>query len=420
MGKDLNQMIEAVADASTMEFERLKEFGIKARQEGENVSFTFQGVTTTVGRNSQEIQDYLLAIGNVQFAGAAAEQMDTISGAASNLSVAMDNLALSIGGTGVSEAAKDATNSLSGMVNQMTRGLETLKAWVADDAGYSFVELLYSEAEAFREVTKARELDARSRGEVTFGEVVPSGALAGEFTAEGGLTGEEQIQRQMELNAAIVQGDVMHNAIMEENRQAAFDAEWEKIIEMADLKDQQRAAEQNAEAAHSKIILAQKTALQDGAIALLRAVPAKSKGAMNAIFLLEKAFEMSRAWTAGLVAAEASAAHAAIVGGPIAANAAYAASLGRTKLTLGMMAATSALQLGGGGGGGSAAAPAPSQAVESATTGVTEAADAGTSKDLNITLVGEGLKSDADIRLLLERINEVQKDMGTVNLVVQN
>lgn len=46
MGKDLNQMIEAVADAATGEFERLKEFGIKARTQGDQVSFTFQGVTT--------------------------------------------------------------------------------------------------------------------------------------------------------------------------------------------------------------------------------------------------------------------------------------------------------------------------------------------------------------------------------------
>ena len=30
MGKDITQMIEAVADAATGEFERLKEFGIKA------------------------------------------------------------------------------------------------------------------------------------------------------------------------------------------------------------------------------------------------------------------------------------------------------------------------------------------------------------------------------------------------------
>jgi len=33
MGKSLNQMIEAVADAATGEFERLKEFGIKAKQQ---------------------------------------------------------------------------------------------------------------------------------------------------------------------------------------------------------------------------------------------------------------------------------------------------------------------------------------------------------------------------------------------------
>ena len=48
MGKSLNQIIEAVADASVGEFERLKEFGIKARQQGEEVTFTFQGVSTTV------------------------------------------------------------------------------------------------------------------------------------------------------------------------------------------------------------------------------------------------------------------------------------------------------------------------------------------------------------------------------------
>lgn len=55
MGKSLNQMIEAVADATTGEFERLKEFGIKAKTEGDNVTFTFQGVSTTVGKNAAEI-----------------------------------------------------------------------------------------------------------------------------------------------------------------------------------------------------------------------------------------------------------------------------------------------------------------------------------------------------------------------------
>ncbi|MDX8384141.1 MAG: tape measure protein, partial [Ghiorsea sp.] len=70
MGKDLNQMIEAVADASTGEFERLKEFGIKSSSQGDKVSFVFQGVTTTIGKNAAEIEGYLKNIGSVNFAGA--------------------------------------------------------------------------------------------------------------------------------------------------------------------------------------------------------------------------------------------------------------------------------------------------------------------------------------------------------------
>lgn len=91
MGKSLMDFIEAVADASTNEFERLKEFGIKSKQQGDKVSFTFQGVTTTIGKNSNEIVKYLEKIGMVQFAGAAANQMKTLDGEISNLSNSMDN-----------------------------------------------------------------------------------------------------------------------------------------------------------------------------------------------------------------------------------------------------------------------------------------------------------------------------------------
>jgi hypothetical protein len=86
MGKSLNQMIEAVADATTGEFERLKEFGIKSRQQGDRVTFTFRGVSTTVKKTASEIEEYLKRIGEVDFAGSMAEQMDTIDGKLSQLS----------------------------------------------------------------------------------------------------------------------------------------------------------------------------------------------------------------------------------------------------------------------------------------------------------------------------------------------
>lgn len=85
MNKDIIQFIEAIADAATMEFERLKEFGIKARQQGEEVSFTFQGTTTTIKKNAADITKYLEDIGNNQFAGAMERQMATLTGATSNL-----------------------------------------------------------------------------------------------------------------------------------------------------------------------------------------------------------------------------------------------------------------------------------------------------------------------------------------------
>jgi phage-related minor tail protein len=67
MGKKLNDMIEAVADATTGEFERLKEFGIKANSQGDSVAFTFRGITTVVRKNAQEIEAYLRGIGDTDF-----------------------------------------------------------------------------------------------------------------------------------------------------------------------------------------------------------------------------------------------------------------------------------------------------------------------------------------------------------------
>jgi hypothetical protein len=91
-GKSLMQFTEAVADAVTGEFERLKEFGIKSAREGDKVVFTFRGLKTEIGNNATEINAFLKSIGENEFAGAATDQMDTYTGAVSNLGVAYDNL----------------------------------------------------------------------------------------------------------------------------------------------------------------------------------------------------------------------------------------------------------------------------------------------------------------------------------------
>lgn len=94
--KPIMQMIEAVADATTGEFERLKEFGIKAKVQGDNVNFIFQGVTTEVKNNAKAIEGYLVDLGNTKFGDAMSNQSKTMNGAISNLgdtwSAFMDNI----------------------------------------------------------------------------------------------------------------------------------------------------------------------------------------------------------------------------------------------------------------------------------------------------------------------------------------
>lgn len=129
MGKDLMQLIEAVADASTGEFERLKEFGIKSKQEGEKVKFTFQGVTTTVQKNAADIQKYLLGIGNTQFAGAMDRQAQTLGGAFSNLGDTMAQLAVTFGEAGFAPALEEAIRGLessSGSIENFARQMGAL------------------------------------------------------------------------------------------------------------------------------------------------------------------------------------------------------------------------------------------------------------------------------------------------------
>ena len=137
MGKDLNQMIEAVADASTFEFERLKEFGIKSSQQADTVSFTFRGVTTTVKKNSEEIQKYLLNIGNTDFAGAMETRSKTLDGQLSSLADSFDGLVLAVAQSGFGDAVGEQAATAEDAITALTDAIAsneiaaTLQDWVA-------------------------------------------------------------------------------------------------------------------------------------------------------------------------------------------------------------------------------------------------------------------------------------------------
>ena len=119
LGKDLSQMIEAVADAATGEFERLKEFGIKSKNQGDTIAFTFKGTTEVIANNSAAIEEYLIKLGEVNFDGAMKKRMESLDGAIANFGDSWDNLFFQIGEAGATDVLQDAFEGASASLAEL-------------------------------------------------------------------------------------------------------------------------------------------------------------------------------------------------------------------------------------------------------------------------------------------------------------
>ena len=97
-GQSFDQLTEAVLDAGTGEFERLKEFGIGASKAGDQVTFSFKGVNTTVANTPGAIQAAIVAMGNMKgVAGGMATIAQGLDGQLSNLGDTADQTAVEWG-----------------------------------------------------------------------------------------------------------------------------------------------------------------------------------------------------------------------------------------------------------------------------------------------------------------------------------
>lgn len=150
MGKDILDFTEAVTDAQVGEFERLKDFNIKAQTQGEQVAFTFQGQTTTVKKEAGAIVKYLESIGNTAFAGAMAEQMNTATGKVSNLKDAMSSFFDEVAQSGPLEEFKGLVEDVTGQIGG--KGSESL----AKALGRTIQDALRKLREVFAQIKRER------------------------------------------------------------------------------------------------------------------------------------------------------------------------------------------------------------------------------------------------------------------------
>lgn len=124
MGKTLMQGVEAIADAATGEFERLKEFGITTSVAGDKVTFNWtknsKTLSKTVKKNSAEIIQFLKDNFADRFNGAMLRQSKTWNGMVSNLGDAWTGFLRKIGDAGFFDAVKRQLGRLLDFIGELS------------------------------------------------------------------------------------------------------------------------------------------------------------------------------------------------------------------------------------------------------------------------------------------------------------
>ncbi len=152
-GKELDQFVEAALDATQGEFERLKEFGIKASKSGEQITFAFKGIKESVENTPEAINAFLIALGQVEgVAGSTDSISQTLSGTWSNLGDNAGQLANALG-----TILLPVINGLLKGVNFLVSGFNWLVNGIAEFGKDAYA--VVTGMEGVRKVTKDFESD---------------------------------------------------------------------------------------------------------------------------------------------------------------------------------------------------------------------------------------------------------------------
>lgn len=118
MGKSIDQLAQAAFNATTGEMEMLKQFGIKAKLEGDKIVATFNNNTKVIERSNDAIIEYLQSLGREEFPTALAERLNTLSGAISNTKDAAAEFMVAIGEGGLRDSLTDVAKELTNAFNE--------------------------------------------------------------------------------------------------------------------------------------------------------------------------------------------------------------------------------------------------------------------------------------------------------------
>tara|TARA_R100001443_G_scaffold112652_1_gene126413 strand:- start:4381 stop:6189 length:1809 start_codon:yes stop_codon:yes gene_type:complete len=118
-GKDITQLSQAVFNATTGEMEMLKQFGVVARVEGDQLAVTFRGNTERIGRDADSIVEHLRGISKEAFSTALEERLKTVSGVFGNLKDEVSEFFVAIGEGGLNDVLVELGKSLIDLLKSL-------------------------------------------------------------------------------------------------------------------------------------------------------------------------------------------------------------------------------------------------------------------------------------------------------------
>lgn len=256
MGKTLNDAVEMLADATTNQFERMKEFGVTAKQEGDKVTFAWsqagRSMTKTVDKTSDAISQFIGQNFQDRFAGGMELLSTGWSGMWSNLQDQVTAFARAVMDSGVFDYMKERLSELLSTLTTMTQD-GSLKA-LAQDIGGKLVAALQTLTESIRRLIAlwAGTPDGTSGaigmgilGNMLFG-------AKGAAVIGGGTYLIQSLSQSIDGFKRAISGDINFWDYMWSNRQ-----ELEKHLDEADA---QRVAKEQAKIAQMDALDAQRTA----------------------------------------------------------------------------------------------------------------------------------------------------------------
>ena len=178
--KSFTQLGEAVADALTGEFERLKEFGIKVSRENDQFVARIGDQQVAVANSTTDLVRQLQRLGEEggRFGGAAAANADTLDQSFSNLNGAIFETAVTIGEQ-LRPALKDVVDDTAALLRNNEKLVEQF--------GVGLGEAIKGTAEAIRFLARNFDLIRDAILAVAFTRLATSvanlGAKIGSFTA---------------------------------------------------------------------------------------------------------------------------------------------------------------------------------------------------------------------------------------------